>query len=552
MFAPFHKKKIPFISTSAFSAVLCICIFVCIPPYSIFAYQIQRNVTLNWGELHERIQSFNPLNQQTDEEQHLQRLIYGDPLFYYDPYDERINPGIIERWTSFSDARIVVLVIKDDIVFHDNTPLKPEDVEFSINLYKEYTSKNNLPYNLQLDKLKEITVRGPRIFELELHDPIENLPLMLADIPILSRDYYRGETYGKTVQNIEEKRPFGFGPFSVSSLSSGSRQIRLDRHSSFYKGSPEFEHINLRLYDTSDQTKSDFITGKLDFIQINTMLDKHEISSTDTLFYVVRAPTKFMTMFTISQNSTVPILASKDIREAISMVFNKKRYPMSSSQYDVRSQAFSPLPESSWAFFQDLPRVTYNPAVAKRRLHRIGWNDSDRDGIIERNRRQFSLELLYPKRDKYLESLIQYVRVNLSEVGISIEAAPVRYEELSQRIEQKNFELALDYFRYYPMDVVRTFYDFFRFGSSAIRRNSLGVYDAQAIRQLRRAAIMPKTRDAKAIFHRLQYLNSRSYTNIILTYQHHKVFAVNAGKVTGFMNHNRFVSIEFWKPVKNR
>ena len=545
-----RKKKIKHIYAALLFPVLCICVFDFASPKIMYGFQTPQEATLHWGELQDNIQTLNPLEKGTDEERFLQRLIYGEPLFYYDPYNKQIMRGIIENWNIFSpDSLLWILSIREGIVFHDNSPITPEDIRFSINVYKQNSLENNMPYNLQLDKLKEIQIVSPGFFQIYLHKTVEDLSLMLADIPILSREYYNGETYAQTIQNISDKQPHGCGPYRVRSFYSDSLII-LNRHISYYQGTPEFEQIILKLYATSDQIKSDFGTGKLDFIQINGFHDMREISKADTNFQIIQAPTQFSKMYCINFNSNDPILAYGYNREALNMAFSKNLYHMSNSQFNVRSKAFGPLPESSWAFFEDLEKPGYNPVGAKDELRRRGWRDSDGDGIIEKQGMKFSLELLYPERDKYLEKLIQYIRLDLNKVGIAIEPIPLPYSELSERIRKKDFQMALDYFKYYPKDIIRTFYDFFCYTGSTFSRSRLGADDEQAIRQLNRAARYEHQEDAKAIFELIQDLYRKSYTCNVLSYQHHQYFAINSRTVKNFMRGNRLLSPAFWKPVK--
>lgn len=547
-----HKKKIEHIYPAFLFLILCICVLDFASPKNMYGLQIPQAATLHWGELREKIQTLNPLEKGTDEERFLQQLIYGEPLFYYDPYYDRISNGIVEYFSILSrDSLIWILSIKEGITFHDNTSLTSEDIKFSINVYKQYVSENNLPYNLQLDKLKEIQIVSPGFFQIYLHKTVEDLSLMLADISILSGQYYQGETYAQTIQNISDKQPHGCGPYMVRSFYSDSLII-LDRHPFYYQGAPEFERINLKLYATSNQIKSDFGTGELDFIQINDLQDLREISRADTNFQTIRVPTQFSTMYCINFNNNDPILSFEYNREALNMAFYKNIYHMSNSQFNVRSKAFGPLPESSWAFFKDLEKSEYNPVRAKDELRRRGWRDSDGDGIIENQGMRFSLELIYPERNKYLEKLIQYIRLDLNKVGIAIEPVPLSYSELSERISKKDFQMALDYFQYYPKDIIRTFYDFFCYTGSTFSRSRLGADDAQAIRQLERAAGFQRQENAEAIFELIQNLYRNSYTSNVLSYKHHQYFAINSRTVENFMRGNRLLSPAFWKPVNSR
>ena len=513
-----------------------------------FAYQDQTLTTFNWGEFNKTVQSLNPISHGNSAERTLQRLIYGLPLFYFDAYDQTVKPGIVEYWGEVSpDPKIWILSVKDGIVFLDGSPLRPEDIQFSIDLYKRYTAASGKSYNPHLDKLSKIRVVGSRHVQIHLQGTIEKLPRMLADIPVRSRSYYEGDTFEQTVTNVIEKRPLGFGPYRVRSLIPET-SVTLERFFNHYNGPAGFSVIQLKLYQSFDQIKSDFITGKLDFVQIFDIGDIREISSADPSFQIISIPSDLNTKYTLSLNTNYSVLLSRTVRKGILKALNKHRYPISNEQFNIRSVAYGPLPNTSDAFFRNIERIIYNPLAAKNDLLRSGWKDSDDDGIAERNGKTFTLELIYPDNDIYIENLIQYIRFDFSEIGIAIEAQPHSRTELLERIGRGAYQVSLDYFHNYPYDAARSFADYFLYSSGTFHRNLLGVDNPEAIRQLQRAVRLQRQDEAKAIFHRLQELYRRSFAGSALTYQHNYFYAVNNKNITNFFHNGRLLQLSEWEP----
>ncbi len=523
-------------------------VIVCMNTSLGFAYQNQSPPALKWGDLAQSFPSLHPVVHGSSNEQILQRLIFGAPLFYYDPYEQSLIPGIVEYWGEVSpDPRIWILSVRDGITFQDGSSLKPEDIAFSILFYKQYTREQNLPYNPHLEKLNDIRIIGTRHVQIHLQNTIEDLSFLLSDIPVLSRTYYEEETIEQTISNIAEKKPMGIGPYRVGQFSNGSI-ITLERYFDHYNGPAEFTEIELHLYESTNQLKSDFITEELDFIRIINNGDLREISSTDTSFQIISTPAFPNTTYTLNLNDGYSDLTAHPVREAILKSLNKHRYTLSSEQFNIRSISYGPLPNTSPAFFENLERVYYNPLAARSDLERSGWRDSNGDGIVERNRNDFIMELIYPNNDTYIENLIQYIRVDLSEIGVAIEAQPLPQIELLERISQGNYQISLDFFHHYPQDIIRSFADYFLFFESTFHRNQLGLNNPETIRQLRRAIRLPRQDEATAIFHRIQDLYRRAATGTVLTYQHHNYYAINRKNVTQFTTGGRLNELSEWAP----
>jgi len=514
----------------------------------LYAFQLHGITVLYWGELRGKIQTLNPFSAQTIEEKMLNQLIFGEPLFQYDPYEQKILPGIVENFAAFSpDSLTWIIRFKDTIIFHNNIPLTPEDICFSIELYRRFSTEMYQSYNPQLDKIKEITTAGPRIVEITLRDKIDNLPLLLADIPIISQSYFDGGKFAQTIKNLNEKRPVGFGPFQVITFSEDS--ILLERYPKYYAGTPEFDRICVKLYEKPDILRSDFIKDKLDCIQINEFSDFREISRADTSFSLISVPAPFYTVYSLVLNINSPLLSSDKIRKAIKTALNKSLYPISNVQFNVRSVAYGPLPETSWAFFKKMLEPVYNPLDSKDELYRQGWIDENGDGILDQGGKPFTLELIYPENDIYLKSLIYYIRFDLNEVGINIVPKPLPPAVHKERVAVKDFQLAIDQSYCYQLDAVRTFFDFFRFFNSVIGRNVPPISEASYTLQLRRIAQIPNQKSAEAIFYRLQDLYLQSNVSIALTYQHHYYYAINKRHILNFIKGNRLAPVILWKPV---
>ena len=87
--------------------------------------------------------SLNPGNGLLSEAYTLYELVYDTPIKVN--VDGSFSPEIATDWQPSPDGLTWTLTIRDDVVFHDGTPLTAEDVAFSIQLYKDTPDFPYLP-----------------------------------------------------------------------------------------------------------------------------------------------------------------------------------------------------------------------------------------------------------------------------------------------------------------------------------------------------------------------------------------------------------------------
>lgn len=106
----------------------------------------------------------------------------------------------------------VVFYLNPNAVFHDQTPIVSDDVQFTFELLK----KEGAPRFLQLfENVKQVTTKGRHqvIFRFKKAD--DDLPFYLAQIPVLSKSSLAGKDFKKTARRAQL---LGSGPYRIHSF----------------------------------------------------------------------------------------------------------------------------------------------------------------------------------------------------------------------------------------------------------------------------------------------------------------------------------------------
>ena len=172
---------------------VCLFLLLYLNPGSVYGYRQQAESTLNWGELSKKVKSLNPYENSTFEEKNLINLIFGDPLYKSDPITNAIIPGVIESGVML-DSTSWLYGIRPDIRFQDGSPLTSEDVIFSIETYKMFIESSGRFFNNEISKIDSISIMNRLFFRVFASRKVGNYKLMFKNLPILSREYYEGNT----------------------------------------------------------------------------------------------------------------------------------------------------------------------------------------------------------------------------------------------------------------------------------------------------------------------------------------------------------------------
>ena len=162
------------------------------------------------------------------------------------------------------DRKSVVFTLRSQAHFSDGTPITADDVVFSFNILKQ---KGVPQYRYYYNDVDEVVQEGDRKvrFILKNTDNRE-LPLILGQMPVLSKNYWENKDFGTTTLDI----PVGSGPYKIKSFSL-NRNIIYEKDPNYWgkdlpvnRGLDNFDEVQYDIYRDTTVAAEAFKAGAYD------------------------------------------------------------------------------------------------------------------------------------------------------------------------------------------------------------------------------------------------------------------------------------------------
>lgn len=328
----------------------------------------------------------------------------GEPEFGFDPmlgwgaYHEPLihstlfkikNDTSIENdlATSYqtSDSKVWIVNIRDDVKFHDGTPLTAEDVSFSFN-----TAKNSEGY-LDFTSLKEATALNKTSIRFDLNHPDSTFIFKLARLGIVPKNSYKEGEYGQN--------PIGSGPYKFVQWDK-SQQTIFERNDDYYGKKPYIKRLTI-LYMENDAALAAAKRGDVDVAEISLAHANDKVEGMK-LVPMKSYDSRYVSLPNTPNNGKktkddVPIgnnvTSDISIRKALYYGMNREEL-INHSMNGYGDVDYTGVDKLPWC--NNETKIKDNDITkAKEILREGGWKDTDGDGIVEKDGKKATINLYY-------------------------------------------------------------------------------------------------------------------------------------------------------------
>lgn len=367
----------------------------------------------------------NPLLSVTDTGKDLSSLVFSGLLKANS--DGILRPDLAQSYTVSEDGLHYIFKLRDEIYFHDNTPVTAYDVEFTIRKVTDPVIKSPKAVNWS-----GVTVKATdaKTIEFTLKKPyapfIENLTL-----GILPSHIWKDVSSDAYLFSELNFSPIGSGPYKideikrkVSGLPTYYHLVPFDRYA---LGEPYLSHIYIYFYADEEKLLEAYQNGEIN--SMNSISPASAKSVDQSRSAILRTPLPRSYAIFLNQNHS-KTLTDRDVREALRLATPKQAI-IDSVMLGFATMIESPLPQD----ISSLPKRAYSDAegveAAKSLLAKAGWSldaglltKKDKKGAVTSN------------------LTISLATANVPELKATAELLKSAWESIGAKVEVKIFDSA--------------------------------------------------------------------------------------------------------------
>ena len=360
--------------------------------------------------------------------------------------DEDFQPQLAERW-EWDAPTTLVFHLDPRARWHDGQAVTAADVAFTYDAYTD--SLVNSSFRSSLRQIAAVTTRDsltvvfrfrqryPEMF----YDAVYHLRILpahlLREVP---RDQWRSTAFGRA--------PVGDGPYRFVAWKAGE-SIELAADSTFFLGRPHLRRVIWRFTSDQQVAVTQLLAGDADAVEVLITPDNVQRACADpkVACYPYKGSAYGYVGFNLAAPGDTtrphPLFGDRDLRRALVMATDRERL-LRNVFGDLAKVPPGPVSQLWWIWDPEIRELPYDSGQAARLLTRIGWTDSDGDGIRDQDGRPLAFRLLLPTTSAIRRQYARLLQEQFRTAGVDVQLDEVDFSLFNERARGGRFDAIIN------------------------------------------------------------------------------------------------------------
>ena len=324
--------------------------------------------------------------------------------------DGTYGPGLAKSFSVSEDGSILTLEIPDDLKFADGSAVTPEDVKASIEYGLEVS-----PYNTDYEAIQSVDVDGQNVIcHMSGYSPSTMYDLSSLYMPVIPKAQLESMS--------QEELLWGATPYGAYYLASpedfveGS-SVKLTKNP-YYKtynplaenaSGPDFDIVNVQFFENESALLNSVNAGETDLTFDLPVYMIPELTEDANCSFTID---QYYTSVWLQMNADDPIFSDENVRKAFMLltdrsVIEEAAGGLVSASYELLPANCIDYSSAASDYFKE--NYDSDPEEALSLLAGSGWEDSDGDGILDKDGQPLTIKVLTPSGLDMLTSLLQVI-----------------------------------------------------------------------------------------------------------------------------------------------
>jgi peptide/nickel transport system substrate-binding protein len=409
--------------------------------------------------------------------------------------DGNVLPWLAESWTVSDDGLSIDFKLREDVVFHDGTPLTAQDYAWSfmraIDPETASTGAGTLLQELEsAEALDDYTLR--------LHLKSASFPLVLnlavapwlQPMPQATFDEL-GEQFGR--------EPVGTGPFMFKEWVTGDRVV-LERNLDYnwgsaavHEGPAYLDTIEFRFIPEYSTIIAGLEAGEIDLAEVQAK-DKQRLEDTG-MFQFLEQYLAGSGDF-VALNTSMPPFDDLNVRKAFNLAVDRE--VIIQAVYGGAALAsYGPINKATLGYWDAVEDIGYGFDLeeAQSLMENAGWVDTDDDGIREKDGEPLQLTMTVGSNFEDRVKTVQILQEQYRALGVDIQIEQLEATSVIEKVWPGNYEIAVMAMDYPEADLMA--YMFHSSMIGALNMSMVSDPDLDALLEATRTTMDPEERQEK-------------------------------------------------------
>lgn len=373
----------------------------------------------------------NPVLAQDSASSDINSFVFNG-LLKYDK-DLILTGDLAESWEiKEGEKPQITFFLRKNVHWHDGKEFTAEDVKFTYDIIMD--EKTNTVRKCDFELVEKCKVVDKYTICITYKEPFSP-GLETWSIGIIPKHLLQNKDINTDRFN---RHPIGTGPFKFVEWVSDEK-IVLRANDDYFEGRPYLDQIVYRIIPETSLSEIELLTGGVDLYGV--IPHQYKRISKNPHLKVFNQPSFGYTY--IGYNLKNDLFKDKKVRQALTMAINRKEI-VKFVLYGLGTITTGPYPNHMWYYNSSIKPFPYDPQRARRLLKQAGWEDTDGDGILDKEGRPFKFTLISNSGNDIRRDVGVLVQRYLKEIGIDVKLEFYEWSVfLTDFINPKHFDACI-------------------------------------------------------------------------------------------------------------
>jgi len=354
-------------------------------------------------------------------------------------YDKNLEleGDLVKNWEISADQKTIVFKLKPDLKWADGKPLTSADVLFTWQAVTD--EKTASPYASDFQLVKKAETPDPLTFKISYEQAYAPALDSWAGLQILPKHLLMGQDLHTT---SFARSPVGSHYYKLDSWAHGEN-LKLSKNPNSVLGQARINQLITRIIPDNSAQFLELMADHIDYMSLDPIKYSRIIPARPELRKKLALYKELGNSYTyMGFNLKHKPFDDARVRRAINHAIDKQEI-IDGVYLGLGINIASPYkPGTRWSN-PTLKPYPYDPAKARALLKEAGFNDTDDDGILERDGKPFAFEIV-TNQNKEREKSAVLIQRRLKDVGIDVKIRAIEWASfISRFIKTGDFDVVV-------------------------------------------------------------------------------------------------------------